>query len=403
MDCKFTRVICFSVASLCAIPAAQAQSVFDRISNAVSEGRTAISMRYRLENVQQDNALQEATASTLRTRMTWTSGQTEGFSSILEVDNISTLGADHYDSFITDRYRGRYSVIADPVGTEFNQALLLYKPDATNTYLLGMQRLNHAGQRFIGSVGWRQNEQTFDAFTWQRRDAKLDFDYSYLWNINRIFGTSKSSVQATNLDSDSHIALGNYKTSVGAFGFYAYALDFTNADAMSSFTYGVSYSRQVESFTINASLAQQSDYGDNPLSYDATYIAADAGYNFGPAAFSVGYEQLGSDDGRVGFATPLATLHKWQGWTDLFLTTPVTGVEDIYFTVSGKFGQTTWSATYHDLDSEDTSTEFGEEWDLVATYPLSAKLTAELKYATYDRDSFAVDTDKFWFSLILAF
>lgn len=403
MEFKFARQLVFASACMLAVSTTQAQSVFDKIGTAVSEGTAGITLRYRLEHVEQDNALRDATASTLRTRLTWTSGQTDGFSAILEVDNVSTIGADHYDSFVTDKYRGRYSVIADPVGTEVNQALLRYKPDAMNTFLLGMQRLNHAAQRFVGSVAWRQNEQTFDAATWQRRDAKLDFDYSYLWNVNRIFGTSKSSVQAANLDSDSHIALGNYKTDIGAFGFYAYALDFKDAAALSSLTYGISWGRQIDKFSLNASLARQSDYGDNPQSYTADYFAADVGYNFGVANLIIGYELLGSDSGRVAFATPLATLHKWQGWTDLFLTTPASGVEDRYVTLSGKFGDASWSATYHDLDSDDTSNRFGDEWDLVASYPLSSKLTAELKYASFDRDTFAVDTDKFWFSLNLAF
>jgi hypothetical protein len=36
----------------------------------------------------------------------------------------------------------------------------------------------------------------------------------------------------------------------------------------------------------------------------------------------VGYELLGSDNGEYGFATPLATLHKFNGWADQFLGTP---------------------------------------------------------------------------------
>jgi hypothetical protein len=31
-----------------------------------------------------------------------------------------------------------------------------------------------------------------------------------------------------------------------------------------------------------------------------------------------------------GFTTPLATLHKFQGWADKFLTTPVNGLADLY-------------------------------------------------------------------------
>ena len=44
---------------------------------------------------------------------------------------------------------------------------------------------------------------------------------------------------------------------------------------------------------------------------------------------NAGYEVLGADNG-VGFATPLATGHKFQGWADKFLTTPGDGIEDVY-------------------------------------------------------------------------
>ena len=43
-----------------------------------------------------------------------------------------------------------------------------------------------------------------------------------------------------------------------------------------------------------------------------------------------GYEVLGADDGAAltSFQTPLATLHKFQGWADKFLTTPPNGIRE---------------------------------------------------------------------------
>ena len=49
---------------------------------------------------------------------------------------------------------------------------------------------------------------------------------------------------------------------------------------------------------------------------------------------TLGYEVLGSDDGKKGFATPLATGHKFQGFADKFLTTPNDGVQDLYVGVA---------------------------------------------------------------------
>jgi len=47
----------------------------------------------------------------------------------------------------------------------------------------------------------------------------------------------------------------------------------------------------------------------------------------------VGYEVL-EGNGAIGFATPLATLHAFNGWADMFLTTPANGLKDLYFRAS---------------------------------------------------------------------
>ena len=45
-------------------------------------------------------------------------------------------------------------------------------------------------------------------------------------------------------------------------------------------------------------------------------------------AAAAGYDEFASDRSRSAFRTPLATPHKFQGWTDKFLGTPPAGVED---------------------------------------------------------------------------
>ena len=47
-------------------------------------------------------------------------------------------------------------MVADPDGTEINQALLRYDHTKGNA-VVGRQRINLDNQRFIGSVAWRQN------------------------------------------------------------------------------------------------------------------------------------------------------------------------------------------------------------------------------------------------------
>src|SRR5690606_18807964 len=219
-----------------------------------------------------DNALRDASASTLRTRLTFQSAAVNRFSFLLEADNVLTLGADHYDSFLLDRYRGTHSVVADPVGSEINQASVRFVISEENNLTAGRQRLNHGAQRFLGSVGWRQNEQTMDALTFAHAADGFTIDYSYLWNVNRVFKGSRSSVQESDFDSNSHALVAGRRTNLGNFSGFLYAYDFDNAAATSSISYEASYTGTFDALTVAATYARQRDHADNPQPYDADYL-----------------------------------------------------------------------------------------------------------------------------------
>ena len=151
--------------------------------------------------------------------------------------------------------------------------------------------------------------------------------------------------------------------------------------------------------SLNAAYATQSDYADNPVGYSADYTMAQITFPIKPLSVSLGYEVLGSDNGVAAFKTPLATLHKFQGWADKFLGTPANGVEDVYLKLAGKLGKTKVAIFYHDFSADVGAADLGSEFDIVATYPMGKGLTAQLKYASYDADNHASDTDKLWFTL----
>ncbi|MGD9662201.1 MAG: alginate export family protein, partial [Porticoccaceae bacterium] len=351
-----------------------------------------------------DNALEDARASTLRSRLTLKTATVSGFTALLEADDVMTIGADDYNSFMTDdSHFGTHSVVADPVGTEINQAWLKYGFSAEASATVGRQRINHAGQRFVGGVGWRQNEQTYDALAFNYAADGYTLDYSYIWNVNRIFDGSGTSSQAAEFDSKSHILLATAAVPGGKLSGFVYALDFEEAAALSSITYGLGYDGVFDAFAISASIATQSDYGDNATSYDALYLALEGKVKINPVTLVAGYELLGSDDGIKGFTTPLATLHKFQGWADVFLATPNNGIEGIYGGVTGAIDKVALGAFYHDFSSDEGSVGYGSEVNLVATYPVNQYLSVELKYADYNADDFSVDTEKVWFSIMLNF
>ena len=64
----------------------------------------------------------------------------------------------HYNS--TTNGKTTYPVVADPEAYEFNRLQLTNTSIADTTITLGRQRIMLDDHRFVGNVGWRQNEQT---------------------------------------------------------------------------------------------------------------------------------------------------------------------------------------------------------------------------------------------------
>ncbi|MFT4938675.1 MAG: hypothetical protein ACI88A_001704 [Paraglaciecola sp.] len=388
---KITIVVGTALTALSSFSSQAGSNTFTALQNAVTEGSTSISMRYRYENVDQDGIDKDANASTLRTRLSWKSSDFNGFIANIEVDNISLIGNDNFNS--TANRKGQYPVVADPKGTDLNQAYITYR-SGDSLFSAGRQRINHGDQRFVGGVGWRQNEQTYDGYRLQYDNQnKLSFDFSYIYNVNRIFGP-------TGDNADLHGALllltGSYKIDKAhKLSAYAYNLDFDTALALSSRTIGLTYDGQISTLNVHAAYASQADAGDNPVDYSADYIALEVGTTVSSIKLALGYELLGSDNAK-GFATPLATLHKFQGFADKFLATPTNGVEDIYLKVSTKYNKLGLSAVWHELSSDSTNIDYGSELDLTASYPLADKIGILLKYANFSADDFATDTSKLW-------
>ena len=386
------------------------------LSDLFTQGKPILDARYRFENVDQNNDLRDANAQTLRTRAGFQSGQWYGLSGLLEVDNVSRLGDDAYNS--TRNGQKEYAVVADPDGTEVNQALLRYD-HKLGSAVLGRQRINLDNQRFIGSVAWRQNEQTFDGALTQLKPLDgLTLSYAYLDQVNTVFGPDNGRydnlTNPANIDGHSHLINAQYvfmpQLTATA---YSYLLDLDNIavaptaaeGTLSSQTSGLRLNGVVAGVSYALEYAQQKDYGDNPLELDSEYYLAELGYTLKGVQLKAGYEVLGGDNGtgNRAFQTPLATKHAFQGWADQFLTTPADGIEDAYVGVTAPLLGGTLQAWYHDFSTEQGSDEYGNEIDLSYAHPIPGVkgLVGLLKYATYDSDDKArtVDTDKVWLQL----
>jgi hypothetical protein len=119
------------------------------------------------------------------------------------------------------------------------------------------------------------------------------------------------------------------------------------------------------------------------LRYRADYVAAEGGLTQGVHAVAVGYEQLGSDHG-VGFKTPLATLHAFNGWADLFLTTPGAGLRDWYVRASTRLpGALNLTLAEHDYHADAGGAHYGTEFNAMLTRAFGPRVTAAVKYAAF--------------------
>jgi hypothetical protein len=211
-------------------------------------------------------------------------------------------------------------------------------------------------------------------------------------------------------NSDSHLIHAEAKTPVGQLAGYGYLLDFSTAPIQSSATWGARLTGaqpvgDAWQVTYGLEYANQTDYGSAPISFDLDYVLVEAGMKKGPFAGALTVERL-DGDGVRGFQTPLATLHIYQGWADVFLNTPAAGVRDLQASASwtianpGLVQGLKFTAAYHDFDDADGSVSYGSEFDVAASATLSPHWSAEIKAAVFDGDRPAFrDRTKLWLTL----
>ena len=349
----------------------------------------------RYESAEQNNPLEDADALTLRTRLGFKTKTVEGFSALIEVENVVELIDDFSVPPTGDRV-GQFSVVADPEHTEIDQAFISYKTEKVSAKV-GRQVITHDGHRFIGHVGWRQDRQTFDAVT-------VDFTPASGFNLNLSYIDKRNRIFADDADIDSEDILINtsYKLGSGKLVAYGYLLEVDNNTDNSLDTYGISYKGKVKSEELTYHYAVEFAQQETNDRFDTDYVFLEGGATFNGLTAKLGYEVLGSDDGNVGFATPLATLHKFNGWADVFLGTPAQGLEDLYLSLSGKAFGGKWSVAYHDFSSDESlagQSDLGDEIDLVYTKKFSDSLSGGIKFADYnagDSGFGRVDTRRTW-------
>lgn len=368
---------------------------------AENHGKPIFETRLRYEFVDQAGFAEDANALTLRARLGYETPAYHGFKALIEGEGVVAIDED-YNS--TTNGKGAFPIVADPEIAEINRAQISWTGDR-GAVIVGRQRLILDNARFIGNSGFRQNEQTFDAVRGDWKPMKsVTLTYAYVAKVRRVFGDDSPQGEWR---GDSHILEATGATAWGQWSVYGHALDFDNAPTQSLAEAGARFSGAHKlsgdfSATYEVEYARQWDYGANPLSFDVDYVDVAAGLKTKRGGFSLGVERLDGDGAR-GFQTPLATLHAFQGWADVFLTTPADGIRDVQLTANATTPgphPIKMQAALHDFTDADGSTPYGKEFDLSASTPLTKKLNIELAGATFSGETPAFgDRTKVWLTL----
>ncbi|MFU8788712.1 MAG: alginate export family protein [Methylobacter sp.] len=368
-------------------------------------GAVKIDLNYRYENVDQDRGPQKtANANTARLRAGLLSPTFYGFQGYAEYEGNLAMQED-FNS--TRNGNTGYSTVADPEKSELNQLWISYAGIPDTVIKGGRQRIKLDDDRFIGNVGWRQMETTFDSVLVTHNNQQifgLTVNAGYIGNV-QTFTATNESIEAPILNISYKV--GDYGNLVA----YGYWLDYTEREnyEKSSQTYGLrmsNFKKPGDSLKLSdnygvvytAEWAHQADYGHGATDYATDRINLMGGvtaYNF---TFQGAVEQLGGKGLNKTFDTPLGTNHAFQGWADLFLVTPRDGIRDVSGAVHTVLdrGSVVLTGVYHDFTDDTGSLHYGKEWDFQATKKFGKHYSLLAKYAYYDADQFGTDTQRIW-------
>jgi len=376
---------------------------------AVTDGKAYGQVRPRYEFVDDEVLSDKAHAFTMRTRLGYETAGWNRFSAVVEFEDVRAFGSEKFNSTVNGHTQ--YPVVPDPESTEVNQVFLAYSGLADTTLQLGRQYITFDNERWVGPVGWRQNSVTMDAFTVSNQSLPdTTIYYGYVDNVNRLFGEDHPTL--SDWDMNSHLVHVTYNgLAFARIVGYGYFLDFQDPafEALSTRTLGLRLDgshaiSDTMKLLYTAEYADQTDYADGRPG-DADYYWLTLGLGFKQFEVKLNQERL-SGNGTYSLSTPLATVHAQNGWADKFLANPADGLIDTSVAASTAVAGVKLVAIYHDYQSDNSSYDYGDEWNLLAVKPINKNLKVLAKYADYSADRNATnvarnpaqrtDVQKFW-------
>ena len=362
-------------------------------------GQIKLDLNMRYENADvTGNALKTAEGFMARLRAGYLSPRFYGLQAYAEFEGNQDIGVNDYNTPRKGVMHNKgYDVILDPQDTELNQLWLSYSGIADTFVKVGRQRIKIDNDRFIGNVGWRQMEQTFDAVLLTNKFLpNTTVTAGYINGVQRVLSDfQKTTSPILNIAYD--------VKDIGKLTAYGYWLDYDEAEnfASANQSYGIRFNgaaKVAENIKIlyTTEYAHQSGYGNNPNNYDVDYYHVAGGISSFGITLKGGMEELGGDGAGKRFQTPLATLHPFNGWADVFLATPANGLRDIYGTAKVMIQGVELMGVYHEFTDDTGKLDYGNEYDFLISKKFGKHYSLLAKYAYYNADAYASDTQKFW-------
>jgi hypothetical protein len=396
------------------LPATEGVASVTPLFDALTKGKFTGSARYRYEIYEQDSVPGATTvagglttgtarASTIRLSLAYETAPFAGFTGFVEVEGVYALGEKENYRIPNHPTQGNKAraIIADPRGTELNQAVLKWKAeDGLLQLVAGREAYALNNGRFISFSGWRQNNQTIDLLRGAVKLGPVTAHYAHLTRVHRVVGPDATDGR---LGMSSHVVHFDYaRPGIVQASLYGLWLDYDRVNQATNDTRSLGL-RLTGPYKLNddwsvvytADYAQQVGFADNPVDVSLDYWTLELGAGYRGHRVFGGWTVLEGKRGAT-FRTPLA--HPFNGWVEKFLNTPANGLEARYLSATGPVPRVkglTYTATYYNYHAATGGARYGSEIDAALEWraaPVHPNLTLGWRFGRYSADTLFTDS-----------
>jgi hypothetical protein len=408
---QYKQIAACFLTSLCLVNASFADEnermhVGNEIAEAFKHGTPSVQLRLRHEEAKQ-GTLDKAKATTLRSAVGFETAEFSKSKIKLEIIDVANFFGQRYNPAVTDLSKPWYSKINDAKGAGITEGNLAFYGLNKNLITVGRQFIRLDNRRMVAKNDWRQFPQSFDALTVNNTFIEsLDLFYGLLTHINTTQANSRSAGGRRTLHT--HLINGRWSGyQYGTITGYVYLNRDrtipTNSHGMLGFIV-TGTEEQTNFCDFRVELARQRSNFGNPVKYTAHYAYGRIDKTVDMFTGGLGAERISGNASHANrnFNMPLGTRHEFNGYAEVFSTTPSQGLQDYFAAVGVKHKDLAVTLTYHYFlfDKTLSTKRAGNEVDLLIEFKINEQFNISTAYASYNPSNKAtVRTRRFWVML----